>query len=244
MEGGHEKLIADFHKKWQTKSPYSLARLVFTAALEELNPTPAKLRPLAALLHGQPESPAGYAETLVLRRLVELASPAPGQAKPPVAGKPALASKAPPWPLEAVRWLLDVTGRGELAASQAATYAWNADLLEQAARKAARGRSAVLPHGYAALGDAEKQLRATVELYRLIQSRADLVQKAQELLEEALVTLPAYLPYLEADPNRAEAWTAAIRSTRKLHDLLQPSEKGSAENWMACRIRPITCENN
>ena len=48
-EGGYDKLIDDFRTKWQGKSAYALARLAFTAALDETNPTPEKLRPLDAV---------------------------------------------------------------------------------------------------------------------------------------------------------------------------------------------------
>jgi hypothetical protein len=222
--GGHEKLIDDFRTKWKGKPAYALARLVFSAALEETNPTPEKLRPLDALLVRPKEEQPRYVETLVLRRLVEMAGPPPvpekGKAPPP--------SKGPPWPSEAVRLLLDVTAKGEQAASQAETFAWNADLLDRAAQLRHEGEVLFWARGYAAPAEAEERLRQAADEYRTILTRADLVQKAQEVLDDATLTLPAYVPYLEAVPERTAAWTEAVRATRKLRDLLHPAEQGSA----------------
>ncbi|HYT93675.1 MAG TPA: hypothetical protein VEL76_33460, partial [Gemmataceae bacterium] len=200
-------LINEFATKTESLPPFVRARPVFDLATAETNPAPERLLALEGMVRQRTETPPHFTETLLLRRLAELAAQ----------------KDAAPWPIEAVRQLLGVTQRGEQAASHPRAFAWNAVLLEQAAQARHEGEVLFWARGYAPLAEAERRLKKADEVYQAAESRAGILEAALDTFEDALALLPPYAPYLEAVPQNVKPWDDAVRTACDLYDLLHPT---------------------
>jgi hypothetical protein len=212
-EGARERvqLARAFASQVEGLSTFARGQPVFEMVAADEDPTPEKLIPLEAVLRHRTELQPRYVETLLLRRLAEMGASA----------------GATPWPTPTVRRLLEVTRKGELASAQPRAFRWNADLLERAAQARHEGEVLFWARGFGSLADADRLLKRADELYQSALTRADLVQRGFDTLEEALAYLPAYVPYLEHNPQQLKTWEDAVVAARDLYPLLRPTTPGT-----------------
>jgi hypothetical protein len=202
----HLELASAFATQIEGLPAFARARPVFEAVTAEERPTRETLLPLEAVLRHRTELQPRYVETLVLRRLAELAAQAGDS----------------PWPTQTVRRLLEVTRKGERAAAQPRAFAWNADLLERAAQARHEGEVLFWARGYGSVADADRLFQQADGLYQTALTQADLVHRGLEALDEAMAFLPAYVPYLDRAPQQQKTWEDAVLAARDLYPLLRP----------------------
>lgn len=206
------KIVADFQAKLKNKSPLALRFAVFQKALSLGEPSPADLLQLDRLLRplqfeGQPE----YVETLILRQLAQLGEKIePGR-----------------WPAALAGLMLEVTDRGEKAASQFRAFPWVAQPLQLAANLHHQGALLFWADGYAASEEARLALTSAKQRYEAILGTARVVNQAQALLDEALTVLPFYPPLLALYPDQQRRWREAVQVGTTMYQILTQPPPGS-----------------
>jgi hypothetical protein len=183
-------------KKFEGK-PLVLAWVVFAAATAEA-PTPAALRFLSALL-AQGQVPA-YHETRWLARLAELPTAMPGD-----------------WPAEGVLLSLRTVREAEIvAAADRRDRDRFGDQLAAVARFRQQGETLLFSREPAERNRAADSFRDALKAYRAINSDLRILEDARRLLDEMLVRLPSFAPYLEIDDAPEPAWMQALTATQQL----------------------------
>jgi hypothetical protein len=210
-----DKLIQEFLDKNKGKQ-FDVACAVFDqAAAESSNQSvdkTDKIRFLSLILQKQDSQPR-YVETLLLAGYLPNWSD--------TALSPALARRA-----------IEVVQKGETALSRPRLFPWTRSLLEAAAQDRHTADVFLAAPGCVSASEIEKQLNKAVEELNVILTFQDALLRAQRSLDEALIRLPAYLPYLEAPGRSDDAWRAAAQGAKDLHDALSeyPKQKLSADD--------------
>lgn len=195
-----KKLITDFLDKNKGKQ-FDVACAAFDLAADDANPTADKIRFLAQLLQTQDSHPR-YVETLAIYRLAEMAN------------------YLRAWPATTARRALEMTWKGELAVSRPRVLPWIRSLLEEAAQDRHTAEVFLWTLGCVSVDVADSQLKKAAEEFDVIRAFEDALLQAQRSLDEALIRLPAMLPYLEGPGHGDEAWRAAVDSAQELHAAL------------------------
>ncbi len=231
---GAPRLSAGLLDKLKDQSTLNVALAAFRLAADDEAPRAERIRILNAIVQERESQPA-FVETLLLRRLADLAA----QAKRP-------------WPSEAVRLALETATLGEKAAAQLRAFPWIRTLLEEAAQARYEGELLLLTgQGFAPLREADQAFKAATERYQSCLRRGEALEDAYRTLDNALAFLPTYTPYLEAVPERERAWQDAVESARALADRLShpPAEweaatalAGKLEKQLAALREPFTAE--
>jgi hypothetical protein len=193
-----KKLIAENKGK-----QFDIACAAFDLAADDANPTSDKIRFLAQLLKEQDPQPR-YVETLAIYRLADMAN------------------YLRQWPTATTRRALDMVRKGELAVSRPRVFPFVRSLLDEAAQDRHIGDVFLWTFGYVSVDIADNQLEKAVKEYRKILDFEDNLLQAERSLDEALIRLPTYLPYLER-PNRndkAKVWLDAAQNALELRDAL------------------------
>jgi hypothetical protein len=201
----------DFASKFEKVPALARTSAVLQQAIQEAKPTRDRLEMLVSLMESETDQRPRYVETLVLKRLVEVG--------------PQRDFKV--WPTEVVRRLLQVTMRGEAVTSLYEVHSWNAPLLEEADQLRHDGEVAFWARGFAQMADADELLTKAETKYALAGRRADIVLKARAALDDALLLLPDYLPYLDHAPANMKRWLDAVEAARRLDGLVNdPHDNG------------------
>jgi hypothetical protein len=201
------KLIEDFRAKFAKAAPFARAAAVVQQLAAEPQPTRDKIELLDQLVDPDPTERPRFVETLMLKRLAEMT------------GRKDMKT----WPTDLVKRLLQVTYRGEQATSQFAVASWNAPLLAQADQLRHDGEVLFWSPGFGLPEQADDLLARAASLYAKAKQRGDLVLRSQAVLDDALLMLPGYVPYLEKAPSGLSAWKTAVSMARELDDLLHAS---------------------
>jgi hypothetical protein len=195
-----KKLVAEFLEKYKGKQ-FDIACVVFDQAKDDATPTVDKIRFLASLLQAQ-DPQARYVETLAIYRWADMANYLRN------------------WPAATVHRSLMVVAQGELAVSRPRVLPWIRSLLDDAAQDRHTAEVFLWTPGCVSLAAAEDQLRKAAEKYDKIIDFEDTLVQAHRALDEAMIRLPAYLPYLESPRHADEAWREAAQSALELREAL------------------------
>ncbi len=198
------KLTEEFAEKFAKAAPLARAAAVMRQALLENDPTRERIDLLANLIDPDSEKLPQYVESLLLKRLAEM-SKQPG---------------VKTWPTASIRQLLQATVRGETANSVYEVNSWNEPLLAEADRLRHDGEVLFYARGYGSLTQAEQLLIQASAKYALAQRRADIVVKARQVLDDALLFLPAYAKYLDGAPDSFSPWLNCVITAQQLLVLL------------------------
>jgi hypothetical protein len=201
---GRARILDEFNEKFAGLPAFQRGWAVLQLAAADNEPTAHKVRQWEALLFPQEDMRPAAVETLVLKRLYEMTAQ----------------RMMKDWPTAAVQRLLQVTQRGEKAASQVDTFSWNAPVLAEADRLRHDGEVLFWARGFGSLQEAEQLLARAGEKYDLVLRRADIVSKGRAQRDDALLLLPGYVPYLEQAPGLLSTWTAAVQAAQELGELL------------------------
>jgi hypothetical protein len=223
-EQDQNKLIEKFLDGNPVKE-FDLAKTAFDLAVGDPNPAPEKIRFLAKLVQKHQPQPH-YVETLFLSRLAKLADE----------------YRNKPWPTGIIRRSLDVVREGEKAASQEKAFPWIRNLLEEAASARHNAEIVRASAGYSSLDQADAYLKKTADKYETIRLNSNTINDAYLSLDQAIVFLPAYVPFLIATPRYEETWLAATQSAQRLAEVLVPPPAGSplSEAALSKRIDELT----
>jgi hypothetical protein len=199
-----KKAGEEFLKKSADKLPFpQLAWTAFATLADDPVPGRPKVRFVHDLLDTVREPP--FVETLLLQRLAEW--------------------DTRKWPADAVQRLLRVV-RAEgkaLAHSPRALSGFGPDFRDAAAKRR-DGELLLFAGRPSSWGKANNLFEEAARLYQEINRRADAVEQAHRLYDEALAVLPGYEPYLaarrEPDTRAQNDWEAAVRAVGELHELL------------------------
>jgi hypothetical protein len=203
-----DKLIQDYLDKNKGKQ-FDVACAVYDQAVAETGNQSTdktdKIRFLSLILQKQDSQPR-YVETLLL------------------------AGYLPNWPETAlppslVRRAIEVVEKGETALSQPRLFPWTRPLVEAAAQDRHIADVFLASPGCVSPSEIEKQLTKAAEEFEIVRTFQGTLLRAQRSLDEALIRLPTYLPYLEVPGQGDDAWRAAAQSAKDLHDALSESPK-------------------
>jgi hypothetical protein len=186
--------LKDFLAKNKGK-PFDVSCAAFDLAANDANLTTDKVRFLAQLLKS-PELPQRYVETVIL------------------------ANSLPSWPPAIARQALDVVKKGETALSRPQVLPWLRLQIEEAAQDRHIAEVYLASPGCVSVEETEKQLQTAAKKYKQLLENQGILLRAQGNLDEALVRLPAYLPYLEATIPNDNAWRKAAQFALELREAL------------------------
>jgi hypothetical protein len=195
-----KKLIDEFKEKYKGKQ-FDVACATFEQAKDDANPTADKIRFLASLLQAQDPQPR-YVETLAIYRWADMANSLRN------------------WPAATVHRSLILVAQGELAISRPRVLPWIRSLLDDAAQDRHTAEVFLWTPGCVSMAVAEDQLRKATDKYDKIIDFEETLVQANRVLDEAMIRLPAYLPYLESPRHSDDAWREAAQSTFELREAL------------------------
>jgi hypothetical protein len=210
-----QKLVDEFFKKqYKDKPHFDLAWVIFDQAVADDSPSAENIRFLDELLRAH-DKQSRYPETLLLRRLGELAADA---------GKK--------WRPEIVHWALRAAQEGERAhAADPATLPWIRPLVEEAAGKRLQGEILLFEGGAPSkLEKARMLLQSAEGQYQEINNLVQALEEARRGSDEAMSLLPGFAPYLlsraQIDSVLERDWIAAASEAGSLRQLLaRPAEQ-------------------
>lgn len=196
IKAARTKILTAFQEKVKDKEYLPLAQAVFTRVVEFEQPTLEEIQLLNGLLPPTTkEKQPLLLETLLLQQLAE--------------------EKTPRNP-DSLKLMLQVTARGEQAASSLLGFPWNKVLLEEAAQLRHDGEIRFWARGYADPEEAEQLLKKALNSYEVILANAKNLEEAHNTLDEAMFFLPSYLPYLRVHPELEQVWMEAVLSATNL----------------------------
>lgn len=208
-----------FLKKYDGK-PTDLAWTLFAILRDEINPPASEVRLFAELLRKDPkvydEKLKDYREVRLIQRLAALKPANPGD-----------------WPAVAVHNALKAAAAAEVVwAFDAPSLLWVETPLEQAGKEQKKGEDLLFSAEPASWDKAAKSLGDTAKAYEDILARLVIVHGTQVSRDQALVLLPAFVPYLiEGSEGRelAKTWEDAVKTSIALQYLLTlPEDPSSA----------------
>src|SRR5207247_8480331 len=109
---------------------------------------------------------------------------------------------------------------GETAISRPQVLPWLRPQIEDAAQDRHIAEIYLVSPGCVSVEEADKQLQTTAKKYDQILAQEEILLRAQRNLDEALIRLPAYLPYLEATIPNDNAWQKAAQFALELREAL------------------------
>lgn len=202
-EKARQKLIQAFLPTFKGTA-IDQARALFSQLRKPENQTPATIGLLDRLSRtGQPEPL--FAETLLLRRLADLANRLVGE----------------DWPKEAVRLAVEVLDQKATALSDPRGFACVKDLLSQAEDLRHEAEVLLFAPRSPLPERATVLLEQCGQLYDQILPRQASILRATTVLHDAMTTLPACVPYLIPEPDREATWDRAMDTTELLHNLFR-----------------------
>jgi hypothetical protein len=205
-EDAQNKLIKSYLEKNKVKE-FDLARAVFDRAVADRSPSSDKIRFLAKLLQARQPQPR-YVETLFLDRYYPKTSEA--------------AKDSEGLPVALVRKSLDVVDKGEKAASQEKALPWIRGLLDEAAQDRHNAEILLAAPKFGSLLQADQSLKNASDKYVDVLAIEKTILASQRALDEAMIVLPAYVPYLIRTPRQEETWLAATQAAQHLAEILVP----------------------
>jgi hypothetical protein len=196
--------LKDYQKK-HAKDPLPLVLMAFELAVGKEEPSLNRIRLLDNLIQTHAVK-SGYAETKFLHRLAEWRNDKH-------------------WPARTVRLALRVRREAARALScEPRVFPWVRESIEAAAKLRRDAEALLLKQDAASSAEAERVFADAERRYRQINEALDSFHQASHDYDQALVLLPAYLPYLTSrrriDRGQAEEWISAVGHATKLGELL------------------------
>jgi len=199
-KGKPPELDPAFLEKYKGKY-FDVACAAFDQVKDEASPSVEKIRFLALLLQTH-DPQLRYVESQAIFRLAKMSQDFRA------------------WPAATAGRALALVRQGELAVSRPRVLPWVRPLLEEAAQDRHVAEVFLWTPGWASLKDAENQLSKASEKYKTILEFEETLVQAHRILDEALIRLPTYLPYLEAPRHSDETWREAVQSAQELREAL------------------------
>jgi carboxypeptidase family protein len=203
------KAVAAFAAATQGKSPFDVAWPVFQQALADPAPTAERIAWFDGLLHPTEPEPR-FIETLCLRRLAQRARQ----------------SASADWPAATVHHLLQAVDGEQDVASRPGAVRRNRPQLDRASQQRHNGE-VLFSAAVGGSSRADDLLKGAADAFQQILDEQQTWATTDALVLEAFVFLPAYLPYLDRNPDESESWLAAVDLARQMTKVLS-GESGAA----------------
>lgn len=219
-----EKPIADDVKKNLNEllapfkeSPVERINFLFTALVEEAEPTLARLRLYLQFISpiDQPP-PKPYIETLFLKQLTEL--------------------KREPWPTSTIRLALRCLRDGErLLAGDYRTWSWLHSMIQATDQMRHEAEWLLFVPGYATIEDVNRAYQTCSEELTRTQTAMEQLSRAFAVRDEGLLILPYFGQFLAALTPSGEAdafealWTQALQTAGELENQVNLADTTNTE---------------
>ena len=215
-------LAPEVEKLFREKPHRDLAAAAFRLLADDPAPSAARVRRLAQVLAGFEPAPK-FAETLLIRRLADLADPAVGG----------------PWSAERAALAFQAARAVEGAAARPEVVAWAGPALDRAHRARGDAEAVLFAPGYASPAEAGARLRAAAEACRAVAASADALAAATKTRDEAAGWLAALAPVVEAGPVPPADAVRLADAAAALADALAPPEKPLDDAAFAALARTL-----
>jgi len=197
---------------------------IAVATVDELTdrpPAAKRVKLLDDVLRRRQPQPL-YVETLLLRRLAQLASRSPEE-----------------FDADLARRAVRVAGlRGEIAGADR-TFPWTLQQRGAAAQWQHNGEYLLLRPGFVAPARAQSNLARAEKAYEGVIGARDTLRHAYQTLDAALLRLPLHYQFLQTFDQNGRAWLEAIEQACWLVETLDPSQAEAAGAALGERLDAI-----